>query len=199
MIDIFACLNRDQRPPRNWAHRVWPRAVAPHYPQTRRSLTYHEAGHAIFHYLQNLRMTGVYVDADSKSGKVSMDVPAIQATAAKLANVVIPRPLEEKITLDLATMYVAGVIAQCTLYGIRVDGVLSRDCHDWRNARKLLIDIFGNDHALFYCQELARFVLRKYWPFVTQLAIELDSKGAISAERVKEICAGAPPDPMCIS
>lgn len=199
MINIFAYLDRDRRPPRYWAHRVWPITETPSYPQTRRSLVYHEAGHVIFHYLQGLRMTGVHVSADSKNGKVSLDLPAIQATAAKLAHVAIPRAMEEKLTLDLATMYVAGVIAQCVLYGIIVDGALARDCHDWRNAQKLLIKAFGNDHALFYCQELARFVLLKYWPFVTQIAIDLDSKGAISPERIKQICAGAPPDPMCIS
>lgn len=198
MIDIFSSLDRDRRPPRRWAHQVWPPAERPSYPHSRRTTVFHEAGHIIFCYLLNVRMLGARVDVDN-NGKVDLDIATIKSNVAKRPDVELPRAMEEKVTLDLATMYVSGAIAECTLYGIVVDGVLIRDCSDWRTARQLLRNAFGNDHPLFYCQELARFVLLKYWPLVTRLAIELDSKGAISAERVKEICAGAPPDPVCIS
>lgn len=196
--DIFAYLERDRRPPRNWAHRFWPIAEMPHYPHTRRTFAFHEAGHILFCHLQGLSMLGARLDADG-TGSVKLDIDRIQASARELANVAIPRSMEEKLTLDLTAMYVAGVIAECTLYGIIVNGTLARDCIDWRNARKLLTNAFGNDHGIFYCQELARFVLLKHWPLVTRLAVEIDSKGLIGVERVKEICASCEPDPLCIS
>ncbi len=196
--DIFAYLDRDRRPPRRWAHRFWPIAETPHYPQTRRTSAFHEAGHVLFCHLQGVRMLGARLDADG-GGSVKLDTDRIQASARKLADIAIPRPMEEKLTLDFATMFVAGVIAECVLYGIIVDGMLARDCNDWRNARKLLTHAFGNDHGIFYCQELARFVLLKHWPLVTRIAVEIQSKGLIGVEQVREICAGCEPDPMCVS
>lgn len=168
-----------------WA---WPPADLPDYPRDdRRTVAYHEAGHAVLQHLLQLPMTGVEVydqPKDNALGIVNMNTAHIKARATEVSNIEIPPSVLESAAVDIATMYVAGVMAELKLHRLAVTGWLRLYCHDFKNARTVLFEAFGSDRPLYYCQCLAISILTEHWEWVEAVANRLETEGKLSANEV---------------
>jgi hypothetical protein len=174
-----------------WMLWAWPKVALPEYPRDRRTVAYHEAGHAVLSHMLRLPMTGARVhDAApgvTPCGIVNMDQSAIKALAEVTMDTEIPQPLHELVAVELAAMYVAGTMAELKLHGLEVNGWLGVDSPDFKNARSILCDAFEWDGPLYYCQRLASAVLTENWPWVVAVADEINAQGSVTAEDIARL------------
>lgn len=171
-----------------WMRWAWPAADLPDYRRDdRRTVAYHEAGHAVLQCLLHLPMTGVEVYDQPKDGAlgiVNMDMAHIKALATEVSDIEIPRSVLESAAVNLATMFVAGAMAELKLHGLEVTGWLRLDCRDFKNARIVLCEAFGWDRPLYYCQCLATTILTEHWEWVRVVANRLETDGKISPNEI---------------
>lgn len=184
-----------KHPPIAWMSWAWPKVALPEYPRDRRTVAYHEAGHAVLSHILRLPMTGARVhDAPpgaTPGGSVDLDLPAIKASAAETIDTEIPQSLHELVAIELATMYVAGIMAELKLHGLEVTGWLGLEDRDFLNARILLCEAFGIDLALYYCQCLASAVLAEHWSWVAVVAGEIEANGSVTVEDIARAARSA--------
>jgi len=170
------------RPPVEFVRRVWPVGALPHYPRDQRTIAYHEAGHAVFCRLLNIPMARIEAE-QTGGGRVSF--------AGKYEDKddldPLPRETLETAAVELACMYVAGVMAETVLHRVNVSGMLLLDTPDWRNAERVLLMAFNSTAPLGYCQRLARAVLREQWEQVEAIAEALLVKGSLSGDEARAV------------
>ncbi len=145
------------------------KVLLPEYPRDRRTIAYHEAGHAVVSYLQNLPILGARLHAeplDGEAGRVDLNLDKIKSSAAATADKKFPQAIMECAAINIATMYVAGVMTELRLHGVEVNGPLDLDWRDFQNARTVLRDVFGDDAPLYFCQRLASALLADNWDWV---------------------------------
>lgn len=179
----------EQRPPVRWLWRVGSIADLPNYSKDRRTLAYHEAGHAVLCLLAGVHIVGAQVDEEGTAGKVEL---AVRRSVEDVAS--IPDEMLAAAAVRLASMYVGGVMCELLLHGVDVEqgSYLLLNTTDWDNARKLLHIVFGTDTPLFYCQRLARAVLTENWAWVEAVAIEIDAHGFVDAHDIKRLGMNCP-------
>lgn len=158
-----------------------PMVGLPLYRITRRVIAHHEAAHAVLCSLFGLRIRNALIRADN-SGLVDLVRPS-----APPVDRPIPRAMLETAAVQIASMYLAGVMAELLLCGQVLDGRVELDIPDWRNARRVLVEVFECDVPLFFCQRYARYLLSKHWGWVRAVAAELMVRGTVSTEDIERL------------
>jgi len=177
-------LKVEPRPPARWFRRVCPIAAPPALLRDRRALAYHEAGHAVLCCMAGVPISEASINSEGNDGVVEL---LIEEPAEDMPD--IPAHMLEKAAVQLAAMYMGGVMSEMILNEKDVEPghYLLLGTRDWQNAKKLLFEVFGTTVPLFYCQRLARAVLTENWAWVQVVAAEIETSGVISGEVVKQL------------
>lgn len=170
-------------PPMEWVRRAWPVVSLPSYERDRRTIAYHEAGHAVLGVLIGLPMGAAHVYEDG-GGKVELPTPSSVGGTERA----IPPAVLESVGAQIASMYVGGTMAELLLHGIEIHGELNLDTPDWRNARAVLREALGHDLALYYCQRGACAMLAANWDWVKAVAEALADAGTLSGDDIRLLC-----------
>lgn len=177
-----------------WMDMVSPKVDLPEYPRDRRTVAFHEAGHAVVAYLLRLPMLSASVDREPHAnggfaGIVNMDFDKIKASAAAVADGDIPQSVMERAAIDIATMFVAGAMAELRLHGQDANGALDLDWPDFKNASTVLRKVFGSDAALHLCQRLASALLFEHWDWVGCVGNSIWWHGSVSLDEIARLRA----------
>lgn len=181
-------------PPRAWIGWAWAKAELPAYPLDRRTIAFHEAAHAVLSHMLSLPITGAEISSASETSAVAGIVRMDNSVIGKRAAVApddIPLPVLKSAAIELATMYVAGTMAELRLHELDVGGWLGLHCTDFTNARCVLWEAFGSDRPLYYCQCLASYLLVEHWPWVERVANRLITAGAVTPDEIAAAREGA--------
>ncbi len=168
-------------PPRQWVRRVVGTAPTPKIPGDARTLAFHEAGHAVVAAGFGVPLDRIEVNFQRLRGAVHVDRPACRQFAEERGggDEARSQSLEEFAAVSAATIYMAGKQAELLLHEIAVEGTLRPSDTDTIQARRVLLEAFGHDAPLWYCQRLARYLLACNWGLVTSVAEELLASGTI--------------------
>lgn len=196
----------EDRPPYRWVRRVGSIADLPSLPRDRRTLAYHEAGHAVLSELYGLAVDTAEVNAQGTKGKVRLVRPQGRANHYEAPKLMIKEwavefkamldkgPVEikaglEKTALELAAMYVGGVMCELLLHDkdLAPGTYLLLHNQDWDDARHILWMVFSCHTPLFYCQRLARAVLAENWAWVEAVAAEIESVGVADGATIRRL------------
>lgn len=196
----------EHRPPYRWLRRVGAIADRPSWPRDRRTLAYHEAGHAVLSELCGMPVDAAEINAKSTKGEVRfvraqgranpLEVPkeTLEECAMEFKAALDKCPVEikaglEKSAVEMAAMYVGGVMCELLLHDkdVAPGAYLLLNDGDWDNARHLLWMVFACHTPLFYCQRLARAVLSENWAWVEAVAAEIESTGVADGATIRRL------------
>jgi hypothetical protein len=152
----------------------------PSYTISRRTLCFHEAGHAVAMRYYNICPREALV-RDDLTGHVRP--PEHNAPAPNLTPF-----LEQWVATEAATVYCAGLQAELLLQGLPLSGVLLVESSDATKARSILFEAFGHGLGpVYYAQRLARAILKERWALVGRVAQALDRHNTLSAQNLEHL------------
>lgn len=179
-----------QRPPIAHLFLAGARVAMPDLPRDRRTWAYHEAGHAVLAHILNLPIVEARVHAATlktgEAGAVEIKWPTTDKPAP-IPDAEIPAELRELASIEIATVFVAGVMAELALHNIEAYGWLDLDCSDWRGARRALKKGFDSDLPLWFCQKTASAVLAENWRHVIAVAAAIEESGTVTAAEIASL------------
>ncbi|ALP53986.1 hypothetical protein Tel_13040 [Candidatus Tenderia electrophaga] len=174
----------EDRPPYRWLRRVGAIADLPSWPRDRRTLAYHEAGHAVLSELCGLAVDVAKINTEGSKGEMRFVKPRPCADVPEF-----PQAMIEKVAVEMAAMYVGGVMCELLLHGrdLKPGTYLLLNDRDWTNAKRILWKAFSSHTPLFYCQRLARAVLSENWTWVRAVAAEIEAVGIADGATVRRL------------
>lgn len=174
----------EDRPPYRWLWRVGAIADPPSWPRNRRTLAYHEAGHTVLSELCGLAVDVAEINPEGDIGEMRFVTPQPRADAPD-----IPQAMIEKAAVEIAAMYMGGVMCELLLHGrdLKPGTCLLLNDRDWTNAKHMLWTAFSSHTPLFYCQRLARAVLSENWAWVEAVAAEIEAAGSADGATVRRL------------
>lgn len=135
-----------------------------------RNFAVHEAAHYLIGKRFNLPVLEPEVFADGSGGRVALDRPQIERTAATTADEDIPQEVMAKAARQVCCMYLAGHAAEAIAAGADTDHIIGRRTPDLYNAGEILEKCGLPDSILEEGWRDAVRILREMWPAVVDLA-----------------------------
>ena len=166
-------MNLEPLPPRRQIWQVRGTVSCPEFKRDRRSLAYHEAGHAVFALWLGVPSVSAELGADA--GSVMPEWPSPPSDETSFPP---PAALEEFAALMYAALLFSGLQAEILVAGLDVAGLMRAGDDDDRKARAHLREAFRSEVPAWYCQRFARALLTQHWGAVETIAAELLASSA---------------------
>lgn len=159
----------------------------PDYGRDILTTAYHEAGHALVFALIGVPVASAEVSAAGEGLMVFDDAVLGRRSSKVDVSAIEGSLLWKDMVLLYATGFYAGMQAELLLHRYYLHGYLSVNAHDHQHASDLLHDAFGDDAPLFEAQQLTRAILRRHWPGVQTLALQLNARGSITPVDIAQV------------